>query len=416
MDSTNDTPPAKIKKENETPAADEKESVKPFNECTVTLAVDISGSTAGRTLMVEKKAILTICSELTEPARKAAKIVAWDDRVRSTLEVGSVHTLNSGGGTTPSNICSTQSSISELRKSSLWFLMTDGEVDPYEVHRFANAVPNIQLHGTACVIIIFGSRPSMPKNVNVSVGYCVFAVAPHCLLLFHDTTTDEVYALRAKGCFESLLPMEEDPATDIKTEIKAEDNKDTNAKMNFFKSEDQEMPDAEEDTKWAEVPRIKYRDLAALRIPNPIPLSTDHIALSDGTTVSFNDVMNSRLPEPVSARLFANQRDMATIVTTAGSRGQGHRANTWLDSNSTTARGDTDESHEHAIRQSRRMLTASTSGGHSTLGGLGGMSRRSAHAEEQPHSFGSAATLVTPASRDATNRYEALRRINEDGA
>lgn len=411
-DSSPDTPPAKIKKENETDVADMEAVIQPFSECTITLAVDISGSTAGPTLLVEKKAILSICSELTGPARKAAKVVGWDHSVRPTMEVGSVQTLNSGGGTTPSNICFTQSSISALRESSLWFLMTDGEVASREVHKFANAVPNIQLHGTACVIIIFGQRPPMPKDVNISVGYCVFAVAPHCLLLFHDTTTDEVYTLRAKGCFESLLPMEEDPDTNVKAEIKEENNEDAKTKIKI-KLEDQEMADAEEDTKWAEVTRIKYHDLATLRIPNPIPLSTDHIALSNGTTVSFNDVMNNRLPPHAYAQLFANERDMATIVTTAGSRGQSQQADMWLTSNTTTA--GTDGHHGDRIRRSHRMLTASTSGGHSTLGGLGGSSRRSARADDESHTFGSTATLVAPESRETTGRSGTLRGVEEDG-
>ncbi|KAL8793915.1 MAG: hypothetical protein Q9195_003534 [Heterodermia aff. obscurata] len=350
--SSHEGPPAKIKKENETPmfADNLAPTTKPFSECTITLAVDISGSTKGRTLLVEKQAVHTICSQLSETAKKEAKIVAWDHSVRSTVGVEDVNYLHSGGGTEPSNICSTESSISALRKSSLWFLMTDGEVTPHEVHKFANAVPNIQLHGTACVIIIFGHRPSMPRDVNVSVGYGVFAVAPHCLLLFHDTNTSEIFALRAKGCFEALLPTEDGPPSPL-------------------------------DTTWADTPRIKYASLAPLHIPAPIPLATDHIALSDGTTVSFNDVLNNRIPEPVSARLFANEEDMATIVVTAGSRGQGRRAGAWLEINSAVA----------DVRSSRRMLTASSNGGHASLDGLGG---RGVRAEAEPHSLGSARTLV----------------------
>ena len=401
-DSGQDTPPAKIKKENEAVVVDEKASVTPFNECTITLAVDISGSTAGRTLAVEKSAILNICSELTEPARKDAQIVAWDNSVRPTMDVRSIHTLYSGGGTTPSSICSTRSSIAALRKSSLWFLMTDGEVTSYEVHKFANAVPNIQLHGTACVIIIFGKRPPMPKDVNISVGYCVFAVAPHCLLLFHDTITDEVFALRAKGCFETLLPLEEEPDTPIKSELKAENNQDEWKPAMKRQWAENEPVNTEEDTKWAEVTRIKYHDLATIRIPNPVPLSTDHIVLSNGTTVSYDDVMNNRLPQPVSAQLFASDRDMATIVTTAGSRGHSQRADRWLTSNSTTAGAD--EYHADRIRRSHRILTESTSGGHSTLNGLGVPSRQSTRSNDQSHRFGSAATLVAPDWRDPRTR------------
>ena len=62
------------------------------------------------------------------------------------------------------------------------------------------------------------------------------------------------------------------------------------------------------------------------------------------------------------------------------------------------------------------MLTASTTGGHSTLDGLGGSSRRgvSSRAEED-RSFGSAATLVGTGSRGNTADPEwdaYLRRVH----
>lgn len=379
-DAARELSPKKVKKEEldqEIRMEDKKEIAKPFSDCTVTLAVDVSGSTAGRVLAVEKGAISTISSELAEPAKKAALIVPWSHRVYPTITLGGIRALEAKAGTQPSNLCYSQNSVTALQKSSLWFLMTDGQVYEHEIHKFANAVPDIQLHGTACVIIIFGRRPAMPKIINVSVGYSVFAVAPHCLLLFHDIMTEEVFALRAKGCFESLLP----------------DNI----------VEDQGIPIADQDTKWADVTRITYHDLAGLRIPNPIPLSTDHIVLSDGSRVNITNVLNNTIPEPVSARLFDNERDLTSVLTTAGSRGLGHRADAWLTSNQELAAATGDRRRQRSIQHGQRVQKASSSGGFASLAGLS-RSSRGIPREPPTGSLSTASTVVAPDSRGSTTR------------
>ena len=364
----------KQKPEEEGSAQDQKDTSRPFKDCTITLAVDCSGSTAGHVLQVEKKAISMICSTLTEAAKRDADIVPWNHVVYSAVKLARLTYLESSGGTQPSNLCSSTSSVAALKKSSLWFLMTDGEVSEGEIHQFANAVPRIQLHGTACVIIIFGRRPKMPKNVNVSVGFAVYAVAPHCLVLFHDTATDDLYALRAKGCFESLLPIDEDPGATATVEVKKEvEGMDAN---NRTAQEDLQMTVEDADTDWAKVPLITYRDLTTLRIPAPVPLSTDHVVLSDGSIYRMDDILSNRLPSPVTARLFNNERDLTSVLTTAGSRGHGHRADEWLTTSrdAATASGD-DYQAQRSFTFGQNLMRESRNGRMASLGGLGRSSR-----------------------------------------
>lgn len=389
------TPHTKKEKLDPGPSVEQKtDNAKPFQDCTITLAVDVSGSTAGKVLSVEKSAITTICSQLTHDAKNDAQIVPWSGVVYPTLKLEEVHKLVSRGMTDPSDLCRSASSVTALRKSSLWFLMTDGHVGVHEIQTFANAVPNIQLHGTACVVIIFGSRPAMPKDVNISVGYSAFAVAPHCMILFHDTNSEEVYALRAKGCFESLLPSDQDtPASSNNTEVKTEDATGTKTDIKIkVQSEEKEIAQVDMDTKWADVARITYRDLASLHIPNPVPLSTNHIALSDGSSISIDDVLNNNIPEPVSARLFSNERDLTSVLTTAGSRGLGDRADRWLTRSNDAAAAAGDRGRLGSIGMGRHLMQTSRGTGMASLNGLTNSARWTA--PERPANLSTASTLV----------------------
>ena len=370
------------------------DTAKPFKDCTITLAVDVSGSTAGQVLSVEKSAIVAICSQLNSPSKHDAQIVPWSTAVYPTTNLLQAYTLRARDGTNPSSLCRSASSITALRRSELWFLMTDGQVNVHEIQNFANAVPDIQLHGTACVVIIFGSRPAMPKDVNISVGYSVFAVAPHCLILFHDINSEEVYALRAKGCFESLLPDDNDaPAPSTNTGIKTEDatgtKPDTKTKI---QSEEMAASQLDTDTKWANVARITYRDLARLHIPAPIPLSTNHIALSDGSSISIDDVLNNNLPEPVSARLFSNERDLTSVLTSAGSRGLGDSADRWLTRSNDAAEAVGDRRRLGSIGMGRHLMQTSRGTGMASVNGLTNSARGSA--PERSASLSTASTLV----------------------
>lgn len=375
------------------PSVEQKiDTAKPFKDCTITLAVDVSGSTAGQILSVEKNAIITICSQLSSNSKQNAQLVPWSGNVYPTLTLQGVHHLTVRDSTHPSELCRSASSILALRKSSLWFLMTDGHVGVEEIQKFANAVPDKQLHGTACVVVIFGSRPPMPKHVDISVAYAVFAVAPHCMILFHDVNSEEVYALRAKGCFECLLPNDEDTLASCNNT--AAKTKDATYIKTGFKNNPQEMvtPQEDMDTKWANIARITYRDLARLHIPAPIPLSTSDIALSDGSSISIDDVLNNNLPEPVSTRLFSNERDLTSVLTTAGSRGLGDRADRWLKRSNDAAAAVGDRGRLGSIGVGRHLMQTSRGTGMASLSGLTRSARFSA--PEPPVSLSTASTLV----------------------
>ena len=400
-------PPAK-KQRLEPVQEDEKNTGKPFKDCTITFAVDVSGSTFGSVLDAEQQAILKISSHLKRPAMSAAKVVPWSTEVRPAVPLSGVPTLSSQGGTYPSDLCSSRHSITTLRQSSLWFLMTDGLVQEWEINKFANAVPKIQLHGTACVFIIFGRRPDSPKDANISVGFSVFAVVPHSVILFHDIITDDVWVLAAKGCFEALLPSDDEDDLD-KMNVKLEKEKDTKSGVGIKSENTQEngfdgqsktdkntflkrkkevksegssnanplsiiSPEPADNTtrpqptQWSDYPQISYADLTALHIPAPMPLSVDHIALSSGHSVSISDVLNNTVPRHQSFAILSNDSDRDTLLATASSRGLSARAHGWLRAQDTV---DAPAQVRRSVGLGRQTLRSSEQSRHSSVDGLG---------------------------------------------
>lgn len=360
-------------------ASSMRSPTKSFRDCSITMAVDVSASTRGvrsidmslfqlgdlpyvdgpgdKIIYVEQQVVSTIHTELSDKAKQTMRIVPWSTYVQPILHAEDVGRLWPGGGTSPSNLCEDSASISALQKSSLWFLMTDGGIFEDEVHRFANAFSNVQLHGTACVVVIYDMRPPKPSHVNISVGYTVFAVAPHCLLLFHDMAQHELYILRAKGCFESLLSG---------CEIRSSRGM----------SQRQSTSGTADNPTWEELTRINYRDLVNLQIPDPHRLSRDEIALSDGSSVRINDVLRNKISDRASSRILSNKQDLASVLSTASSRGLDREAEGWLAHQRQSATKSGNRDSERNAQAGQSLLKNTRSEGHSSFNSLGGSSRR----------------------------------------
>lgn len=179
-----------------------------FSQSRAVFALDISGSTAGKVLKVEKDAIRTICDGLSVVRKRDAQILPWDSHAHRIIQLGGLEHVDSSGGTDPTVLLSNSDYKNSLLRSDLWFLLTDGEIDEDIVKKFALNIGAARLHGTACVVVVFGSHLDRPVLCNISVGKSVFAVTPDCLFLFHDFETGKVYVLQSKGRFRALLPEE----------------------------------------------------------------------------------------------------------------------------------------------------------------------------------------------------------------
>lgn len=120
-------------------------------------AVDISGSTRGRCLDQEK-AVVAYMTTRFESATLVSQshVLPWDGQSYGSMSTVQFRGLEAGAGTDPSVVLENSLSRCHLQRARVWFLMTDGYIEEPLVNKFANAIPNHGLHGTASVIILFG--------------------------------------------------------------------------------------------------------------------------------------------------------------------------------------------------------------------------------------------------------------------
>lgn len=271
-----------------------------FANASVSFAVDVSGSTLGRTLTEEKRFVAKASSLLSPRSQIMAKILPWDDKAKTVRGLSKLETLQSAGYTVPGAIIENNESRLALKQSSLWFLLTDGLIDDAPRERFAKLIAQNGIHGTSCVVVIFGtSYGGSPASCNISVGVSVFAVVPHCLFLFYDTSNRQIMIFSCKGIFKSLLG-------------------------------DQANPEIDERTTWLSIPRLSIEKLSSLIIPPAKSLSEDEIALQGDMVVNFEELWsNSLTPERVS-KILSDEDNVASLVMTAQSRNQVDRYQTWI--------------------------------------------------------------------------------------
>ncbi|EJT71635.1 hypothetical protein GGTG_10890 [Gaeumannomyces tritici R3-111a-1] len=273
--------------------------VSPFSDATIAFAVDVSGSTFGPALAAEKRFIRYVSDMLSPRSRALSRILPWDDKAYATLDLASVDQLEDAGGTDPGAILADPRHKAVLRESSLWFLMTDGLIYKDLRVKFAQDVASNGVHGTSCVVVIFGDPGKGPAACDISVGISVFAVAPDCAFLFCNETNGDLRILQTKGAFNVLLKGMPHPVFDASS-------------------------------RWDSLPQMSLASLAAVQIPTPHRLRPDQIALQDSLVISMEDLFGNRLsPEQVST-VLDNNDNLHTIIMTSGTRDQQERFQSWI--------------------------------------------------------------------------------------
>ncbi|KAF5004453.1 hypothetical protein FDECE_9055 [Fusarium decemcellulare] len=97
----------------------------------VAIAVDVSSSTAGPALAAEKKLVSRIAKRLSVKSQLSSLILPWSGIAHDCLGLNSVDTLTPQLMTRPVAILENETHLAALSRSSLWILLTDGEVsDP----------------------------------------------------------------------------------------------------------------------------------------------------------------------------------------------------------------------------------------------------------------------------------------------
>ncbi len=272
----------------------------PYSDTVATFAVDVSGSTEGKVLEEEKEAIKTLCEGLSRDAFTQAEIIPWNEDVQPLIRANQLETLVSGGGTEPSRLNFSHRARTALSRCSAWFLLTDGEIDLHETQEFSRGICRTSLHGTPCVVVLFGYKTARPVGCNISVGLSVFSNAADCLFLFHDIDTTQVYILQSKGVFNAILPSG--------THELVLDSK----------------------TLWSDVPLFKYRQLFDLPLPARQLLQSDELLLQSRRKINLQDLYRNQLDSSTAGEILTNNDNLQSVLLAAQVRGDDDNLRNWI--------------------------------------------------------------------------------------
>ncbi|KAF5686229.1 hypothetical protein FDENT_5916 [Fusarium denticulatum] len=290
-------------------------------------AVEVS-STSERVFQQQKNTISYIVSKF-EPRELADQsyILPWDRQSHDPVPAHLIGNLQHSVESNPSSIFENHLGRRCLEQSKVWFLMTDGVVEEERANTFTNNITEARLHGTPSVIIIFGNRSRPPSRSKLSIGMSICALSPHCVVLFHDVWSNEQFVIQAKGCFASLL-----------------------RKGSYFKWFS--------GTKWADFPRTNYDRLLRVRVPEPIRLSKDEVALPYGNVFDMKFIYNDSMSDQDKLHLVSNNCALDAIMVVAKTRREAFLVKLWIESlRRTTTRDSLTVARDDVNSRGTRTMT-----------------------------------------------------------
>ena len=310
---------------------DDREGIA-FCDITATFAVDVSGSTAGKVLEQEKDAICSLCIGLSRDAQPQAEIIPWNHTTKRIIRSSELDGLCSSGGTIPNSLTTSFEAKKALSKCSAWFLLTDGQIAHNELCDFSNGICEAGLHGTPCVVILFGYKNLRPAMCNISVGLSVFSNASDCLFLFHDIDTTQVYILQSKGKFNALLP--------------------SGCREVVLNAE----------TLWRDLPTFLYRQLFDLPIPLRQKLRPDDLLLQGGQKINLQNLYLNQVDPSVARDIMENDDNLKSVLLAAQLRGKDDDIGNWISKQKLEASNillcDRPDANNEATRLIRVLLHA----------------------------------------------------------
>lgn len=277
----------------------------PFRDAAVSFAIDVSTSTTGRTLDMERTFIKKIADLLSPASQLNARVLPWSAVAQAPETLWGLRNLRNSFGTMPHKVLQDARHLNALYNSSLWFLMTDGIVTKEDGIEFARQLASKSMHGTSCVTVIFGSIQKQPASCNISVGVNVYSVSPNCLFLYCDTASGELMIMGSKGIFTSVL----------KGAV---------------------VPEITAGTTWMSLPRLSFKSFSDIVMPPAKRLGKDQIALQDSLVINLDDLLKNKLSEDKVNQIFSNNDNVDALITTTSSRGQQEKFGAWVKSQERT--------------------------------------------------------------------------------
>ncbi|MCJ1226247.1 hypothetical protein MMC12_002897 [Toensbergia leucococca] len=177
-------------------------------------AVDASGSTeCDNIISTEASVVYGFHGNSKDTAVKWGTSCTIPELVDSIPERPSAYVARYGtrywsasqGGTAPETILREASALENIRSSDVWYLLTDGEIDPPNVTTLTQIAACERLSRIPVILVIVQSSRTTPEQTNISVGISFFASATDALIIFKDTRSQRLYIVAAKGVFGCLV-------------------------------------------------------------------------------------------------------------------------------------------------------------------------------------------------------------------
>jgi hypothetical protein len=94
--------------------------------------------------------------------------------------------------------------MTKIKKSDVWFLVTDGEIYGNQGDQFAQLACQKAILDVPIIMVIIGSRGRTPETTSISVTTPIFEASENSAILFKETETGKIYVIGGKGCFARL--------------------------------------------------------------------------------------------------------------------------------------------------------------------------------------------------------------------
>ncbi|AGF85061.1 hypothetical protein QJ854_gp721 [Moumouvirus goulette] len=176
-----------------------------LNEASVCFCIDSSGSTgnkfAGKIKYLD--IIKIFVNRFTKRLVKKPTFISWDT---NAIPVDNIDQLESKGGTCPTCLFENQKTYNIIKNSDVVFIITDGQIENFEVNNFAKCINEQASHLKAVIGVIVGRRTSSetmlkPHEINVSV--LLPAMISNGCILFYNYK--KIYTMWTSGIFKNDL-------------------------------------------------------------------------------------------------------------------------------------------------------------------------------------------------------------------
>ncbi|KAJ3340074.1 hypothetical protein HDU93_007416 [Gonapodya sp. JEL0774] len=264
-------------------------------EAQLEICPDISGSTAGTCLQVEKLAAKAIAGRNTR-----AGVVPWHSTTLPRIPITDVDTLRAMGGTSPQYLLKQNESLQFIKASNVWALFTDGEIGVADVNELASLVASENMGHLPVIVAVFGPGRETPSATNISVGISLFAACEHVLFLYQrvDIALPEPYILQSKGCFAALGTVATLDST----------------------------------ISWTDLPRISWEAVSATELPITHAGMPGVTRLSPTLTIRVAQLLETHLPTETLLEIISDEEVLRNLILLCTTRGLGARLRTWLGS------------------------------------------------------------------------------------